>query len=37
MLKTNKFRMSTGVSAELNHAVRKLPPQAEKKEYLRKS
>ena len=32
MLNTSKVRTSAGVGAELNYAVRKLPPQTEKKE-----
>lgn len=35
-LNTTKVRTSAGVGAELNYAVRKLPPQTEKKECLRR-
>ena len=36
MLNISKVRTSAGVGAELNYAVRKLPPQTEKKESLRR-
>lgn len=36
MLNISKVRTSAGVGTELNYAVRKLPPQTEKKECLRR-